>query len=234
MRWILVPLALMLIAADTEVGLGAGCECHNVYDDVMDDDDDDDMIIKPVDEDGDGFYVEWGDCDDTDPDINPAEPEQCDDIDHDCDGEVDNLIDADGDGWNMCEDCNDADPFVYPGAEEYCNGYDEDCDKFVDEVTVYDIEMYTDMDQNLLCFTDEEATCLEPGEYESVELAGAGASAEVIQNIACEASEVQDLVILGGYLVLAPPHLYGGECAYSLIVTYLNWDNSVAVPICQL
>ena len=47
------------------------------------------ILVIPLDNDGDG-YREDVDCDDTDPDINPGENEVCsDDIDNDCDGDVD-------------------------------------------------------------------------------------------------------------------------------------------------
>ena len=43
-----------------------------------------------TDEDGDGFSVEDGDCDDTSPWINPARDEEPNDgVDNDCDGKID-------------------------------------------------------------------------------------------------------------------------------------------------
>ena len=42
-----------------------------------------------LDEDGDGFTVLTGDCDEGDPYINPNGVEVCDEIDNDCDGETD-------------------------------------------------------------------------------------------------------------------------------------------------
>ena len=43
-----------------------------------------------TDEDGDGFTVEDGDCDDTSPWINPARDEEpADGVDNDCDGRID-------------------------------------------------------------------------------------------------------------------------------------------------
>ena len=92
-----------------------------------------------------------GDCDDHDPAVSPAAPEQCNGQDEDCDGEVDEAVlvegftDGDGDGaagtpWSGCptelpadfapegSDCMDDDPTVYPGAPGICdNGIDESC-----------------------------------------------------------------------------------------------------------
>ncbi len=68
-------------------------------------------------------YVEdGGDCDDEDEDFNPGEPEGCDDLDHDCDGAIDN--DGDGDGYSSAEcggsDCDDTDPEVLPEVDGGC------------------------------------------------------------------------------------------------------------------
>ena len=61
-----------------------------------------------VDQDGDGYSVNDGDCDDEDPSLN--------------------LTDADGDGQSTCDgDCNDQDDTVYDGAEEICDGQTNDC-----------------------------------------------------------------------------------------------------------
>ena len=47
-------------------------------------------VIDPDnwDDDGDGYTENEGDCDDTESDANPGETEVCDDIDNDCDGEI--------------------------------------------------------------------------------------------------------------------------------------------------
>ncbi len=42
-----------------------------------------------IDNDGDGFTENQGDHDDTNPDVYPGADELCDEIDNDCDGEVD-------------------------------------------------------------------------------------------------------------------------------------------------
>ena len=79
--------------------------------------------------DDDGVSACAGDCDDADPAISPAITEQCDEVDHDCDGS-DGLADNDGDGVLGCEgDCDDADPARSPLAEETCDSaVDLDCD----------------------------------------------------------------------------------------------------------
>ena len=82
----------------------------------------------PVDEDGDGYTIEDGDCDDSSADIYPGADEvPNDEIDQDCDGE--DAIDRDEDGFFYEDDCNDMDASVYPGAEEIpSDGIDQDCD----------------------------------------------------------------------------------------------------------
>ena len=111
--------------------------------------------LGTVDADGDGFSAEE-DCDDNDASLSPAATEICDNVDNDCDGEVDEGVtdrfyaDADSDGFGdpdavteACEqpagavqsgtDCDDGDPAVFPSAIEVCNGIDDNCDGAVDE-----------------------------------------------------------------------------------------------------
>ena len=119
-----------------------------------------------LDADGDGFVDEKYsedctdecDCDDSDPDVNPAATEVCDGIDNDCSGGVDEgledyvgwFTDSDGDGYGdplqpivSCPvpdsavqdagDCDDARADINPGATEICNQTDDDCDSEEDE-----------------------------------------------------------------------------------------------------
>lgn len=97
------------------------------------------------DEDADGFTGCRGDCDDSNPLINPSALELANGID-DCDGTADEgttSFDDDGDGY--CEamlsctdgaligDCNDGQAEMNPGAVEVDdNGLDDDCDGTVD------------------------------------------------------------------------------------------------------
>lgn len=114
-----------------------------------------------------------GDCDDDDAGINPAAMENCDNIDNNCDGVVDEptsddaaewYLDWDQDGYgdknaaqSACsqpagfvefdDDCNDRDASRHPGADEYCNGIDNDCDNLVMESDSVNVtEWYRDAD----------------------------------------------------------------------------------------
>jgi hypothetical protein len=76
-----------------------------------------------------------GDCDDTDPDVNPLGTEViCNGIDEDCSEATPDDWNADGDPVSFCEgDCDDTDPANYPGNQEVCDdGIDNDCDGSVD------------------------------------------------------------------------------------------------------
>ena len=88
------------------------------------------------DDDGDGWSVLAGDCDDTDPAVNPgAEEVPRNGIADDCTG-VDSAPkhqDNDDDGYLDDEDCDDTDPSTYPGAPDPTDGKDDDCDGLADD-----------------------------------------------------------------------------------------------------
>ena len=85
---------------------------------IADDDDDDDTTF-PVDDDGDGYSPDDGDCDDGDPGVHPGAHEDCDGLDNDCDGDADEGCDGvcgDGLAAGSCEECDGADDAACPGA----------------------------------------------------------------------------------------------------------------------
>ncbi len=108
-----------------------------------------DCPVTCIDNDGDTYAIEGGecgpvDCNDNDAAVHPGSEETCGDaIDNDCDSYIDEGCDAtcpdlDGDGFKDAAcggmDCNDTDANVNPGAREVCgNGFDENCNGTSDD-----------------------------------------------------------------------------------------------------
>ena len=108
------------------------------------------------------------DCDDGDAGLSPEAAELCDDIDNDCDGEIDEeevltwYPDSDGDGFGDPDgetvedcaevsgyvlddsDCDDTTDLAHPEATEICDELDNDCDGTVDEEVT--TTFYADVD----------------------------------------------------------------------------------------
>ena len=121
----------------------------------------------------DGYVAQMGDCDDFDPQINPAASEICDGVDNDCNTLIDDYTgpdaprwykDDDGDGFGQYDeyvqsctmtdgyvdnflDCDDSDPEIRPDGEELCDGVDNNCNGGIDENTARDAPLwYADSD----------------------------------------------------------------------------------------
>ncbi|MFZ0131306.1 MAG: MopE-related protein, partial [Desulfobacterales bacterium] len=88
---------------------------------------------KDIDNDGDSYTENQGDCDDTKSSIHPGAMEICGDgIDQDCNGAdltCPENIDNDRDGFTENQgDCDDTKSSIHPGATEICgDGIDQDC-----------------------------------------------------------------------------------------------------------
>ena len=96
--------------------------------------------VGDADQDGDGYRICEGDCDDSRSAIRPGMPQICDGFNNDCSAPSwpsivgTNEFDNDGDGYPTCQgDCDDANSLVAPASAEVCNGIDENCNGLVDE-----------------------------------------------------------------------------------------------------
>ena len=142
--------------------------------------------VTRVDEDGDGYLVEE-DCDDHDAAVNPSVWELCNEIDDDCNGEIDDAViagayaDVDGDGFGDpsqpyagctppagyvadATDCDDSNAAIGPRADEICDGLDNDCDGTVDIGAIDAPTGYADADGDGYGATDGAiASCDQTG-----------------------------------------------------------------------
>ena len=127
--------------------------------------------VTGCDDPGDHWVADARDCNDADLQIFPGALERCNELDDNCNGDVDEgatdpalwFRDADGDGYGSpvqteqsCEqptgyvavdtDCDDASAAVNPEATETCDGVDEDCNDLIDDEPLDPIPFYLDAD----------------------------------------------------------------------------------------
>ena len=199
---------------DTEAAVNPGAteECNERDDDCDDEVDEDVTSTFYADGDGDGYgrldataeactvpdgyAATAGDCDDVASFVNPDATELCNDIDDNCDGNIDEFgaadastcyADTDTDGFGdvdntvlACElpsgfvaddtDCDDTDADTYPGADEYCDGHDDNCDGDIDEDDAVDVStFYRDADSDGYgTFDTTKEACSAPSGYVAI------------------------------------------------------------------
>ena len=179
----------LLLSALTSILLTGCYEIPGTFGTGANDDDrsgSDDDDSAAADQDADG-WPEGEDCDDLNPQINPAAQELCNELDDDCDGLIDEeaaedwFTDEDGDGYGLdssltesCEppgamvgqggDCDDNDDSIFPVSPQQLDGLDSDCDGLRDWlVSIY---VATD-DAGELCIDGWENLLGETGGWSS-------------------------------------------------------------------
>jgi hypothetical protein len=137
-----------------------------------------------------GLATIGGDCDDENAAISPIATEVCDEVDNNCNEEIDEgvqttyYLDFDTDGFGDAQttlmactpaegyvlnddDCNDTDSQAYPNAVEFCDNTDNNCDGAVDEDSAIDTSVwYADFDNDGFGTPDSTYNaCTQPSNY---------------------------------------------------------------------
>lgn len=105
------------------------------------------ISVLDIDDDGDSFTENQGDCDDNNPTVNPSQTEVENGLDDNCNGVIDegtNAFDDDNDGYSENQgDCNDSNPAIAPNATEVCgNGIDDNCNGTQNELNAMNCTTY--------------------------------------------------------------------------------------------
>jgi hypothetical protein len=178
-------------------------------------------LLEDIDNDGDGFTIAQGDCNDNDATIYPGADEICDDgIDQDCNGSDLSCddIDNDGDGYTEAQgDCNDNDATIYPGAEEICdNGIDNNCDGIIPVIGDLILESAIGTDSQNICSGDsiDEIIYFFSAEYTGVISTGLplGVSLNVASGIATISGTPTDDISTQTIYNYTVTTLGGGDC----------------------
>lgn len=135
-----------------------------------------------------GYVTNNSDCNDNNPNVNPGASEVCDNLDNNCNGQVDEGVrntyyrDLDGDGYGnpnvtnqACSaptgyvsnnlDCNDSNGGIYPGATELCDNMDNNCNGQIDE-GLPQLTYYVDNDGDGFGNPNNSAqSCYQPSGY---------------------------------------------------------------------
>lgn len=157
------------------------------------------------------------DCDDSQATTYPGAPETCNNLDDNCDGDIDNSAidpslwyqDRDGDGFGnddnitqlSCEapigfvsnqsDCEDTNGDIKPGATEICNNKDDNCDGLIDEGLSCD-PAATDQDSDGFDSTvdcNDANASIYPGATEICDGTDNNCDGDIDENLECEDPE---------------------------------------------
>lgn len=115
-----------------------------------------------------GYVINNTDCNDNNASIHPGALEVCNGLDDNCNTQVDEGYNQDGDGYTTCAgDCNDNNASVYPGAPEVCNnGMDDNCNGQIDDAVQN--TYYQDADNDTYGNAAVAAqACIQPSGYVS-------------------------------------------------------------------
>ncbi len=183
--------------------------------------------------------TQGGDCNDTQPTVNPGAKEVCDGVDNDCNGKTDEgFPDANGDGIADCVDgdedgdgvinaldCSPTNAAIHPGAQELCDGLDNDCNGVTDDAgAIGCTTWYLDGDSDSYGGSKAACLCGATGNYTAVTATDCDDTDASIHPGAAEVCNGKDDDCDGltdaqdPKMVLTPCGLQAGVCAGALHV----------------